>query len=170
MPVSSLVLNAWWSLCLELFPHPSNKLIPGFFFFKLFTGSLNSTPWTLVLPIPLYPCTHPPPLQLSSCPCQQRKKNHAVEAAMCHHASQWVHSTLLVHASPPASAHCCDLLSSTRSLASATPWILEPHRNSSQIPWCCPVLWRSHSPGSAGPGPSCSLAVHQWCRWWGGPT
>lgn len=58
-----------------------------------------------------------------------------------------------------------------RPLVFATPSPLGSHRNSSWTSHCCPVLWRSGSPGSTGsilPPPRNAPADHKWAGCWGG--
>lgn len=103
------------------------------------------------LPLPLYP---PPPFQT---PCQQRKKRSHGSCSM----SQCVPEHTLLF-----TLLCLQIFiamtcwSCTKPLASATLLTLEPHWDSSQISWCCPMSWRSCSFGSIGPARQFIDGVH----------
>ena len=125
-------------------------MLPEFSFFLFFKFLLVLCRFHTMLPNPALP-----PSALETSPAQQRTNN-------CGHCSTFhcaLQSTL-------SSTHLCLLMfiamtwSDLRSLASATLSILEPHWDSSRIPCCCPVSWRSCSFGSVGPA-SCTPAVHQ---------
>jgi hypothetical protein len=60
--------------------------------------------------------------------------------------------------------------SGSSPLASATPSILDPHQDFSQLSSCCPVSWRSCSFGSVGPVPSPTPEVHRWGGCWDEPS
>jgi hypothetical protein len=95
--------------------------------------------------LPLHPCILP----------LREKGNLVVEAVVFDSVSHRL--TLCPHFFVMSS--CPD----SRPLVSATLPILDPHRDSSWIPSCCPVSWRSCSFGSVGPPAS------PWGRCWGSP-
>lgn len=57
--------------------------------------------------------------------------------------------------------------SGLRPLTSATPSILSPLQDSSQIPCCCPESWRTCAYIFSGPAPLPTPIVYQWGRCWG---
>jgi hypothetical protein len=111
--------------------------------------------------------SHHAPQSHSSPPPKKRKKkkkNLTMEAIVCHSVSHSIYPfsqmSLIVN------VHCNE--SGSRPLASATPSILDPCRDSPQMSSCCPESWRSCSFGSAVSAPSHTPAFYRWDRYWGG--
>lgn len=79
----------------------------------------------------------------------------------------------LCHSSIPLAQRAFTALShwsGSEPLPSATPSILDPHQDFSQMSCCCPESWRYCSYGSTELASSHDPAAHRRGRCWGGPT
>jgi hypothetical protein len=134
-------------------------------FYWFFVEFTSCTPIPLISPsLHTYPPPLKPPLDLPTSP-KQKKINLIVEAVACHNVFYSIIVCLLVQMFI-AMSHWSGL----RPLASATPSVLDPNQDYSQISCCWPLSWRSYKFGSVGLTPSCALTVHRQGRCWGGPT